>query len=300
MKLPQAISRFTSWSRLVFPSRFQKGTLADSPALDADLELSSRAKEHRITVFLDEGALDGDARFPSACAVVVGNVASVEAAIEKEMHNLLLRPDFRLEPSAKKFEKIGFHHVDDNVIAKQAFLNLLPRLDFDWWCSSNLHPSEDSYETLSDQFEWLIEKILQKLKTGNVHFIFEQNGRLDSQFPLIVETAVRNANYNPDSVCHSIGTKRDRSLAIADYCIAVATQATAVWMTACCEVAKARKRHPYRTFVRIEPLCSVLYSWDIKKSISSRSDRLGDQSYFELTGRHHPDCSHAGTSEVSS
>ncbi|MHA7275733.1 hypothetical protein ACX80O_04280 [Arthrobacter sp. Hz1] len=252
-------------------------------------------------MFLDEGALDGDARFPSACAVIVGNVQSIEAAIEQAIRSLLLRPDFRLEPSAQKFEKTGFHHVEDNFIAKQAFLNLLPKLDFDWWCSSNLEPSEDSYATLSDQFGWLVMGILRKLKDKQVHFVFEQNDRLKGQFSEIVQTAIERTNYDPALVSHSIGTKQDRSLAIADYCIAIATQAIAVWMKACCDVAKARKEHPYRTLASIEPSCSVLYSWDIGKSISSRSSgRLGDRSYFQLAGRHHSSCSHGRSTQVLS
>lgn len=302
MRLRTAFSKIPSWLRPTFSSSRLPTNPSPTPnGLDSNQRPSEQPKEHRITVLLDEGALDGDARFPSACAVIVGNFESVEEEIAKSMKNLLLRPDFRLEPGAEQFERTGFHHVEDNLIARQAFLNLLPRLDFDWWCSSNLEPTIDPYATLPHQFQWLIERILQKLKDENVHFIFEQNDRLKGLFSQIIDLAVEKTNYNSELVSHSIGSKQDRSLAIADYCIAIATQAIAVWMKACCEVTQARMQHPYRTFRRIEPSCSVLYSWDMKESISSRSSgRLGDRSYFQLAGRHHPDCSHGASSQVSS
>lgn len=300
MKARLAMCRIFYWICSTSPPyKPRASSKADPPALTVGQDPSDRTTEHRITVFLDEGALDGDARFPSVCAVIVGKVESVEAAIEETIHKLLLRPNFRLEPSAQKFQKNGFHHVDDNLLAKHTFIDLLPRLDFDWWCSSNLEPPLDSYETLSDQFEWLLERILQKLKDKEVLFVFEQNDRLNNKFAVIVKTAVEKTNYNPELVNHVVGTKKNRSLAIADYCIAIATQAIAAWMRACCDVAKAHKQHHYRTFASIEPSCSVLYSWDMKRSISGRSKRLTDRSYFEVSGRHHSTCSHGGSSEVS-
>jgi hypothetical protein len=84
-----------------------------------------------LEVFLDEGALDGDARFPSASAVIVRDAAAVSEQIEDLIHELTLQPDFQLEPKAERLERIGFHHVDDNFLAKSRFKALLPRLDFE-------------------------------------------------------------------------------------------------------------------------------------------------------------------------
>lgn len=273
--------------------------LVDS--IESQVENNNKHSSSRpITVFLDEGALDGDYRFPSACAVLVGDVDLIDQKIESTIHRLLLRPDFSLEPAAKKFRSTGFHHVEDNVLAQNTFLNLLPRLDFHWWCSSDLQPPADPYVALPNQFEWIVHKILQKLKDKRVHFVFEQNERLNRQFSSIVESAVKKAKYDPQLVTFSIGTKKNRALAIADYCIAIATQAISVWMDACCDVSKLHRKYQYRTFASIEPLCSVLFSSNLNRSISSRSStRLGDKSYFQLAGRHNTTCGQKASSEVS-
>jgi hypothetical protein len=55
-----------------------------------------------LEVFLDEGALDGGARFPSASAVIVRDAAAVSEQIEELIHELTLQPDFQLEPSVSR------------------------------------------------------------------------------------------------------------------------------------------------------------------------------------------------------
>lgn len=246
-----------------------------------------------LTVFLDEGALDGDARFPSACAVIFGSVTDATAQIENLIHELALQPDFELEPSSARFQQIGFHHVDDNFLAKQRFNGLLPRLDFEWWCSMNLDSEvEDPYTVLPDQFRWIVQRILQKYRERSIHFVFEQNERMRSKFPFIVQSAAINAKSQIDLVTYAVGTKNDRVLSVADYCIALASQAVLVWMEACCETKSLHKRHEYRSFAAVEPLCSTLFAANISKSLSNRAKRLGEQSYYEVTGSHSACCRH--------
>jgi hypothetical protein len=247
-----------------------------------------------LTVFLDEGALDGDARLPSACAVIVGDVASATEQIENLIHELTLQPAFRLEPGAARFGEVGFHHVEDNFLAKERFKGLLPRMDFEWWCSANLDTqADDPYANLPDQFRWVTGRILQKYRGRRVHFVFEQNDRLRTHFPSIVESAVTTAGISADLVTFSIGTKLDRVLSVADYCIALASQATKVWMETCCDTHTLHRKHPYRSFAEIEPLCSTLFAANFRKSISNRATRLADHSFFEVAGFHSASCRQA-------
>lgn len=244
-----------------------------------------------LEVFLDEGALDGDARLPSACAVIVGDAPSVTDQIENLIHELTLQPSFRLEPRAARFEEVGFHHVEDNVLAKDRFKALLPRMDFEWWCSSNLDAGEDPYETLPDQFRWIATGILQKYRGRSINFVFEQNDRLRGHFPSIVQSAVKAARISADLVTFSIGSKRDRILSVADYCIALASNATKTWMEVCCETRTLSGKYQYRSFAEIEPLCSALFAANLQKSISNRATRLADHTFFEVAGFHWSSCS---------
>jgi hypothetical protein len=244
-----------------------------------------------IEVFLDEGALDGDARFPSASAVIVRDVAAVSEQIEDLIHELTLQPDFQLEPNAARLEHIGFHHVDDNVLARSRFKALLPRLDFEWLCSANLHVgNDDPYDTLPAQFEWVVSRTLQKYRGREVSFVFEQNQRLQTHYSRIVESAAKSTGTPLVLVSHSIGTKTDRILSVADYCISVSAQAIKAWMELCCEIHRLHKKYEYRDFAVIEPLCSSLFASDFRKSVSSRSTRLADHTYFEVTGVHAVSC----------
>lgn len=247
-----------------------------------------------LEVYLDEGALDGDARFPSAGAVIVRDAAAVSEKIEDLIHELTLQPDFQLEPNAARLEHIGFHHVDDNFLAKSRFKALLPRLDFEWMCSSNLLVGDDDpYDFLPAQFTWVVSRVLQKYRGREVKLVFEQNQRLQAQYPLIVESAAKVARTPLALVSHSIGTKTDRVLSVADYCIAIATQAIRVWTDTCCDIHRLPKKFEYRDFVTIEPACSSLFASNFQKSISNRATRLADHSYFEVAGVHAPSCAMA-------
>jgi hypothetical protein len=244
-----------------------------------------------LEVFLDEGALDGDARFPSACAVIVGDATAASEQIEELILELTLQPDFQLEPKAGKLEGVGFHHVDDNVLAKSRFKTLLPRLDFEWLSSANLHVGDaDPYDLLPAQFEWVVRRILQKYRGRQIHFTFEQNQRIQTQFVGIVESAAAAIGATLDSLSTSIGTKNDRVLSIADYCIAISTQAIRVWMDLCCDNRRLGKAFKYRDFAAVEPLCSTLFAADLRKSVSSRANRLIDHTYFDVSGVHSSSC----------
>lgn len=243
-----------------------------------------------LEVYLDEGALDGKARLPSACAVIVGDAPSVTEQIENLIHELTLQPAFRLEPGAARFEEIGFHHVEDNFYAKERFRSLLPRLDFEWWCSSNLAAGDDPYEILPDQFRWIVTGILQKYPGRNIKFVFEQNERLKAHYPIIIQSAVTAAGVSSELITFSIGSKLDRILSVADYCIAIASGATKIWMDLCCNSGSLNKKFEYRNFAAIEPLCSTLFAANLQKSISNRAARLSDHSFFELAGVHRPSC----------
>lgn len=243
-----------------------------------------------LEVYLDEGALDGKARLPSACAVVVGDAPSVTKQIETLIHELTLEPSFRLERNAARFEEIGFHHVEDNFYAKERFRALLPKLDFEWWCSSNLGAGNDPYEILPDQFCWIITGILQKYPGRNIKFIFEQNDKLKEHYPAIIRSAVAAARTSPDLATFSIGSKLDRILSIADYCIAIASGITKMWMESCCNPSSLSGTFQYRNFAAIEPLCSILFAANLQKSISSRATRLSDHSFFEMAGVHMSSC----------
>lgn len=244
-----------------------------------------------VRVFLDEGALDGEARFPSACAVVVADLEHLNFQIENLIHEISLQPDFQLESAAANFEEIGFHHVDDNLLARERFKGLLPKLDFEWWCSVNLDTGlADPYDTLPAQFVWLVSRILQKYRGSSVHFVFEQNHRLRNQFRVIIDSSVTLTRTVPDLVTFSIGSKSDRALSIADYCIAVASQAIRVWAEACCESQTLARKYQYRSFASIEPLCSTLFAANLRKSISNRATRLADRTFFEVAQFHWPSC----------
>lgn len=250
-------------------------------------------KKGSKTVFLDEGALDGDARCPSACAVVVDDVDTVRGQVEARIHNLALRLDYRLEASPDKLIEFGFHHVADNKLARQSFIDLLPRLDFEWWCSSNLQDPLDAYETLPDQFEWIIERILRKNKKRKIeiHFVFEQNQRLSKYFSRIVERSTERAEYPTSLVSFEVSGKREHLLAIPDYCIALSSQAIKVWREACCDTSRLRKSYLYRNFAAIEGKCSVLDAWGMPRSLSTRPSRLlRGKNYFQLSGSHDPSC----------
>lgn len=251
-------------------------------------------ERHSKTVFLDEGALNGDARFPSACAVVVDDVDAVRSQIDSSIHKLTLRPEFRLEATPKNLRDVGFHHADDNHLAKRTFIDLLPRLDFEWWCSSNLHAPTDPYTTLSNQFEWLVERILQKNKKTltPVNFIFEQNPRLNSEFSRVLDRALTSSKYPASMASLAISGKQEHLLAIADYCIAISSQAIKVWRKACCDISGLHKNYQYRDFAAIELKCSVLDAWEMPRSLSTRPSRLlQGRTYFQLSGVHHPSCS---------
>lgn len=249
-----------------------------------------------LEVFLDEGALDGDARFPSAGAVILGDATDVSEQIEELMLELSLQPDFQLEPGARKLENVGFHHVEDNVLAKSRFKTLLPRLDFEWLSSANLHVGdEDPYASLRNQFEWVVRRILQKYRGRIVHFTFEQNQRLQKQIADIVEAAAAATGTAADSLSTSIGTKNDRVLAVADYCIAISTQAIKVWMEQCCDNRRLGKDYRYRDFAAVEPLCSTLFAADLRKSVSNRATRMIDHTYFDVSGLHSAACTKAAS-----
>jgi hypothetical protein len=253
-----------------------------------------------LEVFLDEGALDGDARFPSASAVIVGDAPAISEQIEDLIHELTLQPDFQLEPKAAHLERVGFHHVDDNVLAKSRFKALLPRLDFEWLCSSNLFVGDgDPYDTLPDQFEWVVRRVLQKYRGRNVNLIFEQNHRMQMQYKDIVESAAKSTRTPLVLISHSIGTKADRVLSVADYCIAISAQAIKAWMDLCCDTHRLHKKFEYRDFAAIEPMCSSLFASNFRKSVSSRSARLADHTYFEVTGVHAASCALAAPHSIS-
>jgi len=246
-----------------------------------------------LEVYLDEGALDGDARFPSACAVLVKDSLAVSEQIENLIHELTLQPDFRLEPKAARLELVGFHHVEDNVLAKSRFKALLPRLDFEFLCSSNLLvEDEDPYEGLPTQFEWIISRVLQRFRDRNVSFIFEQNQRLQAQYASIVNSAAMITHTPLTSVSYSIGTKSDRVLSVADYCIALSAQSIRVWRDVCCDLKRLNGRYEYRDFAVIEPLCSALFASNFRRILSSRSTRLADHSYFDVAGIHSESCAY--------
>lgn len=248
----------------------------------------------RLEVFLDEGALDGDARFPSAGAVIVGDATAVSEQIEELILELSLQPDFQLEPKAGQLESVGFHHVDDNFLAKSRFKTLLPRMDFEWLSSANIHVGDaDPYDLLPAQFEWVVRRILQKYRGRHLHFTFEQNQRMQTQFAGIVEAAAAVTGTPVDSLSTSIGTKNDRVLSIADYCIAISTQAIKVWMDSCCDNRRLGRNFKYRDFAAIEPLCSTLFASDLRKSVSSRATRLADHTYFDVSGVHSASCAEA-------
>lgn len=246
-----------------------------------------------MKVFLDEGALDGTARFPSACAVVVKNDLIVAQQIEELIHELSLRPDFQLERGASLLEEFGFHHVEDNVFAAESFRQLIPEIDFEWWCSSNLEPAQDPYDQLPSQFSWLVTGIMQKYKNRKIEFVFEQNSRLNNIFSEIVADGVLKANGLPQLASFRIGTKSDRVLSIADYCIAYASQAIRFWIGDCCDNEKLRRRFQYRDFALLETSCSTLFAANYNKAISNRSTRILDHSFSSVSGFHQPSCSRA-------
>lgn len=246
-----------------------------------------------VKVFLDEGALDGTARFPSACAVVVKNDLIVAQQIEELIHELSLRPDFQLERGASLLEEFGSHHVEDNVFAAESFRQLIPEIDFEWWCSSNLEPGQDPYDQLPSQFSWLVTGIMQKYKNRKIEFVFEQNSRLNNIFSTIVADGVLKANGLPQLASFRIGAKSDRVLSIADYCIAYASQAIRFWIGDCCDREKFRSRFQYRDFALLETSCSTLFAANYNKAISNRSTRILDHSFSSVSGFHQPSCSQA-------
>lgn len=244
-----------------------------------------------IKVYLDEGALDGPARTPSACAVVVGDHQHIARQIDTLIRELVLDPAFEHESNYENFAANGFHHCDDNTLAVTRFIKLLPNLDFEWWCVADLSlTTTDPYEQLPAQFQWLATNILKKYRNLHVEFIFEQNERLNHLYPEIVRRATKDSGGSTARATCLIAGKENRILSIADYCIAISSQALTAWQTACCSMEELTKRHQYRTFLGIEPLCSTLYAFDFNRSLSNRSSRLGSQSYFQRMGVHHPSC----------
>ena len=244
-----------------------------------------------ISVYLDEGALDGPARAPSACAVVVGDHEHIARQIDTLIRELVLDPAFEHEPNYENFAKNGFHHCDDNTLAVTRFIELLPDLDFEWWCAVDLSQQiTDPYEQLPAQFQWLATNILKKYRNFQVEFIFEQNERLNRLYPEIIRRATVDSGRPTGSETVRIASKQNRILSIADYCIAISSQALTAWRTACCNAKELTKRHQYRTFLGIEPLCSTLYSFDLKIGLSNRSSRLASRSYFQRMGTHHSSC----------
>lgn len=249
------------------------------------------ARMKSIQVFFDEGALDGKYRLPSACAVVIGDAEAADSQIENLVHELSLQPGFRLENGADSFSENGFHHVDDNFATREKFKQLLPRIDFEWWCSSSFEAgTTDPYESLPDQFIWVTTGILQKYKKNNIHIVFEQNDRLTKHFSRIVDSAMELAGRKKGAVEYSIGTKRDRVLSIADYCISITSQAVHIWMNVCCDTKALKAKHEYRSFADIEPSCSTLFAATYQRSISRRAQRMGDHSFYEISGIHSPGC----------
>lgn len=123
--------------------------------------------------------------------------------------------------------------------------------------------------------------------------MFEQNQRLQTQYPRIVRSAAEAARTSLDLVSHAIGTKADRVLSVADYCIAISTQAIKVWTELCCDIQLLPKKFEYRDFAGIEPSCSVLFASNFRKSVSSRAVRLADHTYFDVAGVHARSCSKA-------
>lgn len=249
-----------------------------------------------LEVFLDEGALDGDARFPAVCAVVVKDSRVISEQIENLIHDLYLQPDFQLEPGAARLESTGFHHVDDNYLAKSRFKALLPRLDFEWMCSSNLDIADgDPYDFLPAQFEWILRRVFQRYRNRRVHFVFEQNQRLQAQYGSILHNAATVTDTPISDISHAIGTKADRVLSVADYCIALSAQAIRVWKEACCATASLNRRREYRDFALIEPSCSALFASSVPKILSNRPTRLADHGYYDVTGMHSESCSLSGS-----
>ena len=219
------------------------------------------------------------------------DAAAVSEQIEDLIHELALQPNFQLEPNAARLESIGFHHVEDNFLAKSRFKALLPRLDFEWLCCSNLLVGDDDpYDLLPAQFIWVVSRALQKYRGREVKFIFEQNQRLQTQYSVIIESAAKATHTPLALVSHSIGTKADRVLSVADYCIAIATQALKVWMDTCCDIRRLPRKFEYRDFVTIEPSCSSLFASNFRKSVSSRAARLADHTYLDVAGVHASTC----------
>ena len=240
--------------------------------------------------------MDGDARFPAVCAVVVKDSRVISEQIENLIHDLYLQPDFQLEPGAARLESTGFHHVDDNYLAKSRFKALLPRLDFEWMCSSNLDIADgDPYDFLPAQFEWILRRVFQRYRNRRVHFVFEQNQRLQAQYGSILHNAATVTDTPISDISHAIGTKADRVLSVADYCIALSAQAIRVWKEACCATASLNRRREYRDFALIEPSCSALFASSVPKILSNRPTRLADHGYYDVTGMHSESCSLSGS-----
>ncbi|WP_157103216.1 hypothetical protein [Neomicrococcus aestuarii] len=247
---------------------------------------------NQVDVVLDEGALNGETCFPSACAVVLGDAAKAKEQVELGIRQLMLKPEFRLEPSATKFRDEGFHHVSDNLLARNHFLSLLPKVDYEWVCATNLTVgSDDPYEMLPSQFLWVTTRILEKYKGNRVNLVFEQNQRLNNQFQAIVEAAAEVAGVPMPNVTVSIEGKENRVLAIADYCIALSSQAIGEWRKKCCKEHDLSSSYQYRNFAGVELRCSSLFAIDLRKGLSSRSSRLNDKSYYEVAGQHNENCS---------
>lgn len=244
-----------------------------------------------ISVYLDEGSLDGSERLPSACAIVVGNSDDISQRIDDLIHELMLNVAFQHEANYSVFEKNGFHYVEDNFLAQQKFIDIIPELDFEWWCSSDISNHRgDPYSLLPSQFQWLIANILRKYHSRNIKLVFEQNDRLKHLIPKIVQAAVDQAQLPRDQVRFYVDSKQNRILSVADYCIAIAARAMRIWMKACCDTSGLAAAHEYRTFLSIEPHCSTLFAADLQKGLSNRASRLSDRSFYEVSGAHHAMC----------
>lgn len=250
----------------------------------------------RIFVYMDEGALDGNFKHPSACGVILSEPEPARDKVREAYERLSVSSGVIQLPSFDKFLLQGFHYANDSVDARVEMSNLMPRLGIEWMTSIIINPDHtDPYTLLDQQFEWVLKRISQKYSQNAIEVHFEQNSRLNRSHKELVD----RLNETRPSVAKLhclIEGKTTELLAVADYAISISAMATRRWRDVCCNIKSLSECHEYRTFLGIEGSCSVLHGFDLGRAISSRDDRLGSKSYFQRFATHAAGCKNADSS----
>jgi hypothetical protein len=198
----------------------------------------------------------------------------------------MLDGSFRLERDAKIFGKHGFHTSKNPLLATMQFAELMKEQSYSWYCSLYEDDSKSDPEHLVSQFEHILRAIGQKYQDARFDVVFENNQSLNGDFLRIL----KNAFASRVEFSLTIAGKDEDLLAMPDYCLSIASKAFMAWRRHCCNPASVWSLAEVRTLAGIEPNCSLLYSFDARRPLSSRQGRLGEKSYLEVFGRHSAEC----------